>query len=116
MRQKWRTSINRTAEAMTIFAVVCAGLFVATHTERPWLDYWLFPVPNDMDIWQQFHSPLMWDVFAVNTYATVSLLFWYMGMVPDLATLRDRAVTHKSRTSAVVYGIFALGWRGSARD
>jgi Ni/Fe-hydrogenase subunit HybB-like protein len=111
-RQKWRTGINRFAEAMTIFAVICAGLFPAIHTGRPWFDYWLFPYPNQMYMWPNFRSPLMWDVFAVSTYFTVSLLFWYTGMVPDLATLRDRAVT---RVRRIVYGILSLGWRGSGR-
>ncbi len=113
MRQTWRTSINRAAEAMTIFAVCCAGIFPVIHTGRPWLAYFMLPLPNDMTMWPQFRSPLMWDVFAISTYATVSLLFWYMGMVPDLATFRDRATT---RTKATIYGIFALGWRGSARQ
>ena len=90
-RQKWRTSINRFAEAMTIFAVMCAGLFPAIHVGRVWVIYWVFPYPNQMAIWPNFLSPLLWDVFAVSTYATVSVLFWYMGMVPDLATFRDRA-------------------------
>ncbi|MEM9553594.1 MAG: NrfD/PsrC family molybdoenzyme membrane anchor subunit [Acidobacteriota bacterium] len=112
LRQKWRTSINRFAEAMTIFAVICAGIFPAIHVGRIWVVYWLFPVPNYQAMWPNFRSPLLWDVFAVGTYATVSLLFWYTGMVPDLATLRDRA-TKKSR--AILYGIFALGWRGSHR-
>ncbi len=112
-RQKWRTSINRFAEAMTIFAVVCAGLFPAIHVGRVWLAYWLAPVPNQMQMWPNFRSPLLWDVFAVSTYALVSLMFWYMGMIPDLATLRDRA---RTRRRAVVYGIFALGWRGSNRQ
>ncbi len=111
-RQKWRTGINRFAEAMTIFAVICAGLFPAIHTGRPWFDYWLFPYPNQMYVWPNFRSPLLWDVFAVSTYFTVSLLFWYTGMVPDLATLRDRAATKGRR---IVYGILSLGWRGSAR-
>ena len=111
-RQKWRTSINRFAEAMTLFAVACAGVYPALHTGRPWLDYWLFPYPNTMGMWPNFRSPLIWDVFAVSTYATVSALFWFVGLVPDLATLRDRA---KSRTAKVIFGIFALGWRGSAR-
>jgi Ni/Fe-hydrogenase subunit HybB-like protein len=111
-RQKWRTAINRSAEAMTIFAVVCAGLFPAIHVGRPWLAYWLFPVPNQMQMWPQFRSPLLWDVFAVSTYFIVSLLFWFTGMVPDLATLRDRATT---RPRQIVYGILSLGWRGSAR-
>ena len=112
-RQKWRTSINRFAEAMTIFAVACAGLFPAIHIGRVWLAYWLVPYPNQMAIWPQFRSPLLWDVFAVSTYGTVSLLFWYLGMIPDLATLRDRAT---SRVRQIAYGAFALGWRGSARQ
>jgi molybdopterin-containing oxidoreductase family membrane subunit len=112
LRQTWRTSINRFAEAMTLFAVACAGLFPLLHTGRPWLAYWLFPYPNTMGIQPQFRSPLMWDVFAVSTYATVSALFWYTGLVPDLATLRDRA---RSRFGRVVYGMAYLGWRGSAR-
>ena len=111
LRQKWRTSINRFAEAMTLFAVSCAGLFPILHLGRPWLAYWLFPYPNTMGTWPQFRSPLVWDVFAVSTYATVSLLFWFVGLIPDLATLRDRA---KSRVKQVIYGIFAMGWRGSA--
>lgn len=111
-RQKWRTSINRFAEAMTIFAVMCAGLFPAIHIGRVWVFYWLFPVPNQMGMWPNFRSPLLWDVFAVGTYFTVSLLFWYVGLIPDLATLRDRATT---RVRQIVYGIFALGWTGSAR-
>ncbi|HLE59989.1 MAG TPA: NrfD/PsrC family molybdoenzyme membrane anchor subunit, partial [Thermoanaerobaculaceae bacterium] len=96
-RQKWRTGINRFAEAMTIFAVICAGMFPAIHTGRPWFDYWLFPYPNQMQVWPNFRSPLLWDVFAVSTYFTVSLMFWYTGMVPDLATLRDRATTRLRR-------------------
>ncbi len=111
-RQKWRTGINRFAEAMTIFAVICAGLFPGIHVGRVWCVYWLFPIPNQMAMWPQFRSPLLWDVFAVSTYFTVSLLFWYIGMVPDLATLRDRA---SNRIKAVAYGIFSLGWRGSMR-
>jgi Ni/Fe-hydrogenase subunit HybB-like protein len=111
MRQEWRTSINRFAEAMTLFAVVCAGLFPLLHMGRPWLFYWMMPYPNVMDIWPQFRSPLVWDVFAVTTYGTVSLLFWYVGLVPDLATMRDRT---RNRLGKVLYGIFALGWRGSA--
>ena len=90
-RQKWRTSINRAAEAMTIFAVICAGMFPGIHVGRAWFAYWMFPLPNQMELWPNFRSPLVWDVFAVGTYFTVSLLFWYMGMIPDLATLRDRA-------------------------
>ncbi|MDX9752748.1 MAG: NrfD/PsrC family molybdoenzyme membrane anchor subunit [bacterium] len=111
-RQKWRTSINRFAEAMTIFAVMCAGIFPAIHIGRAWLAYWLFPYPNQMAMWPNFRSPLLWDVFAVSTYATVSLMFWYVGMIPDLATLRDRA---KSKLAFYLYGIFSLGWRGSHR-
>jgi Ni/Fe-hydrogenase subunit HybB-like protein len=111
LKQTWRTSINRFAEAMTLFAVACAGLFPAIHTGRPWLDYWLLPYPNTMGIWPQFRSPIMWDVFAVSTYATVSLLFWFIGLIPDLATLRDRS---QSKTGRVIYGMFAMGWRGSA--
>ena len=113
MRQSWRTSINRSAEAMTIFAVMCAGLFPILHTGRPWMAYWMIPHPNEMLMWPQFRSPLMWDVFAVTTYATVSMLFWYLGMVPDLATIRDRA---KGKVRQIVYGILALGWNGSARQ
>jgi Ni/Fe-hydrogenase subunit HybB-like protein len=111
-RQNWRTGINRFAEAMTIFAVICAAMFPGVHVGRPWLAYWLFPIPNQMDMWPQFRSPLLWDVFAVSTYATVSLLFWYVGMIPDLATLRDRATT---RVKQIAYGIFAVGWTGSCR-
>jgi molybdopterin-containing oxidoreductase family membrane subunit len=111
LRQQWRTSINRFAEAMTLFAVACAGMFPLIHVGRPWLAYWLMPIPNTMSMWPQFRSPLIWDVFAVSTYATVSLLFWYVGLIPDLATLRDRTV---SKVGRVIYGIFALGWRGSA--
>jgi Ni/Fe-hydrogenase subunit HybB-like protein len=113
LKQDWRTSINRFAEAMTLFAVACAGIFPLIHTGRPWLAaYWLLPYPNTMGIWPQFRSPLIWDVFAVSTYLTVSLLFWYVGLVPDLATLRDRAKTLHIRR---LFGMFALGWRGSAR-
>jgi Ni/Fe-hydrogenase subunit HybB-like protein len=111
-RQKWRTSINRFAEAMTIFAVICAGLYPALHVGRPWLAYWLFPIPNQMGMWPQFRSPLLWDVFAVSTYFSVSLLFWYTGMVPDLATLRDRA---KGKLAQALYGLGSLGWTGSSR-
>ena len=112
-RQKWRTSINRAAEAMTIFAVMCALIFPGIHVGRPWLPYWMLPIPNQMDMWPQFRSPLMWDVFAVSIYGTVSVLFWYVGLIPDLATARDRA---KTRIRRIVYGIFALGWRGSFRQ
>jgi Ni/Fe-hydrogenase subunit HybB-like protein len=111
LRQEWRTSINRFAEAMTLFAVACAGLFPLLHLGRPWFAYWLVPYPSTMNIWPQFRSPLVWDVFAVSTYLTVSLLFWYVGLIPDMATLRDRA---SSRVGRVTYGILAMGWRGSA--
>ena len=112
-KQQWRMSISRFAEAMTIFAVMCAAIFPVIHTGRPWLAaYWLFPYPNTMGLWPQFRSPLIWDVFAVSTYATVSVVFWYVGLIPDLATMRDRAV---SKTKRVIFGIFALGWRGAAR-
>ena len=112
LRQNWRTAINRFAEAMTIFAVMCAGLFPGIHVGRPWLAFWLFPYPNQMAMWPQFRSPLLWDVFAVSTYATVSALFWYTGMVPDFATLRDRS---KYKIGQFLYGIAALGWNGSSR-
>ena len=112
LRQEWRTSINRFAEAMTLFAVACAGIFPLLHMGRPWLFYWLTPYPNTMGMWPQFRSPLVWDVFAVTTYATVSMLFWFIGMIPDLATLRDRA---DSRLAQIVYGVLAMGWRGSAK-
>jgi Ni/Fe-hydrogenase subunit HybB-like protein len=112
LRQDWRTSISRFAEAMTIFAVGCAGLYPIMHLGRPWLAYFLFPYPSTMDVWPNFRSPLIWDVFAVSTYATVSLLFWYVGLIPDLATLRDRS---PSRIGRLAYGTFALGWRGSSR-
>ncbi len=111
-RQQWRTGINRAAEAMTIFAVICAGVFPGIHVGRVWVAYWMFPIPNQMEMWPQFRSPLLWDVFAVSTYFTVSLMFWFTGLIPDLATLRDRAVT---RVRQIVYGILALGWRGSNR-
>jgi Ni/Fe-hydrogenase subunit HybB-like protein len=111
LKQEWRTSINRFAEAMTLFAVSAAGLFPLLHVGRPWLAYWLFPYPNTMGLWPQFRSPLVWDVFAVSTYFTVSALFWYIGLIPDLATLRDRS---KHVIGRVIYGVFALGWRGSA--
>ncbi len=113
LKQDWRTSINRFAEAMTLFAVACALMFPLIHTGRPWLAaYWLLPYPNTMGIWPQFRSPLIWDVFAVSTYATVSALFWYTGLIPDLATLRDRAT---NKHVARLFGMLALGWRGSAR-
>ena len=111
-RQRWRTSINRAAEAMTIFAVLCAVQFPLLHTGRPWLAaYWLLPYPNSMDMWPQFRSPLIWDVFAVSTYLTVSLVFWFVGLVPDFASMRDRT---KNRICQVIYGMLSLGWRGSA--
>ncbi len=111
-RQKWRTSINRFAEAMTIFAVICALLFPTIHVGRVWVLYWFFPIPNQMSMWPNFRSPLLWDVFAVSIYFTVSLLFWYVGLVPDIATLRDRA---KTRAKKIIYGILSLGWRGANR-
>src|SRR5438477_10066679 len=112
LRQSWRNSINRFAEAMTLFAVACAGMFPVLHLGRPWLAYWLFPYPNTMKVWPQFRSPLVWDVFAVSTYATISLLFWFIGLISDLATLRDRS---ENRAAQIVYGMLAMGWRGSAR-
>src|ERR1700716_2179680 len=112
LRQKWRTSINRFAEAMTLFAVAQAGMYPIFHLGRPWLAYWLFPYPNTMGIWPQFRSPLMWDVFAVSTYATVSALLSFVGLIPDFATLRDRA---NSKAFRLIYGMLAMGWRGSAR-
>ena len=112
LHQEWRTSINRFAEAMTLFAVACAGLFPILHLGRPWLFYWLFPYPNTLGLQPQFRSPLVWDVFAVSTYLTISLLFWFVGLIPDLATLRDRS---QSRSGRVIYGMLAMGWRGSAR-
>jgi Ni/Fe-hydrogenase subunit HybB-like protein len=111
LHQKWRTSINRFAEAMTLFAGACAGMFPLLHLGRPWLFFYLMPYPNPMWMWPQFRSPLVWDVFAVSTYATVSLLFWFVGLIPDLATLRDRA---RNRAAQIVYGVLAMGWRGSA--
>lgn len=111
-RQGWRTAINRFAEAMTIFAVMCAGIFPAIHVGRIWVIYWVFPIPNSMGMWVNFNSPLLWDVFAVSTYFTVSFLFWYVGLIPDLATIRDRI---QSKFGKLIYGTFALGWRGSNR-
>ena len=110
-RQRWRMSIARFAEAMTLFAVACAAMYPVLHTGRPWLAYWLLPYPNSMSLWPQFRSPLIWDVFAVSTYGTVSIVFWYVGLIPDLATMRDKA---KSLLVKRIYGFFALGWRGSA--
>jgi Ni/Fe-hydrogenase subunit HybB-like protein len=112
LHQKWRTSINRFAEAMTLFAVMCAGLFPLLHMGRPWFFYWLLPYPNTMTLWPQFRSPLVWDVFAVFTYFTVSLVFWYIGLIPDLATLRDRA---QSKFAWFIYGVLSMGWRGGSR-
>ncbi|CAN5663865.1 polysulfide reductase NrfD [soil metagenome] len=112
-RQKWRTAVNRASEAMTLFAVMCAGLFPAFHVGRVWMVWFLAPVPNANAVWQNFKSPLLWDVFAVSTYFTVSVLFWYLGLVPDLATLRDRC---KSGLKKTLYGLFALGWRGGNRQ
>ncbi len=111
-KQTWRNSINRFAEAMTIFAVVCAGTFPLIHVGRPWLAYWLFPYPNTMNVWPQFRSPLAWDVFAVSTYAIISIVFWYIGMIPDFGTLRDRATLPFAKAA---YGALSLGWRGSTR-
>jgi Ni/Fe-hydrogenase subunit HybB-like protein len=111
LRQEWRTSINRFAEAMTLFAVACAGLFPLLHMGRPWLFYWMLPYPNTFGLWPQWRSPLVWDVFAVGTYATISLVFWYVGLVPDLATLRDQS---RNRFARVIFGIFAMGWRNAA--
>jgi molybdopterin-containing oxidoreductase family membrane subunit len=118
LRQKWRTSINRAAEAMTIFAVVCAGIFPVFHVGRVWFAVWpgyLFPVPNANAIWPNFRSPLEWDVFAVSTYGTVSVLFWYIGLIPDLAVLRDRFLKTGNKVKSALYGFFAMGWRGSNR-
>jgi Ni/Fe-hydrogenase subunit HybB-like protein len=112
LRQSWRNSINRFAEAMTLFAVACAGVFPLIHTGRPWLAYWMFPYPNTMNYWPQFRSPLIWDVFAVSTYGTISLVFWFVGLIPDLATMRDRAENPQIQR---VFGLLAMGWRGSAR-
>ncbi|HEX3997867.1 MAG TPA: NrfD/PsrC family molybdoenzyme membrane anchor subunit [Pirellulales bacterium] len=112
LHQKWRTSINRIAEAMTIFAIMCAGIFPLLHLGRPWFFYWLLPYPNTMRLWPQFRSALVWDVFAVSTYFLVSLVFWYMGMIPDLATLRDRCAPGRRR---MIYGMLAMGWRNSAK-
>ena len=112
LRQKWRTSINRFAEAMTIFAVVCALMFPGIHVGRIWVAFWMLPLPNQMQMWPNFKSPLLWDVFAVSTYGTVSLIFWYVGLIPDFGTMRDRA---KTKARQVIYGALAMGWRGSNR-
>ena len=112
LRQNWRTGVNRFAEAMTLMAVACAGIFPGIHIGRVWAAYWMFPLPNQMGLWPNFRSPLLWDMFAVSTYATVSLLFWYVGLIPDLATARDRAT---SKIKRIIYGVFSLGWRGANR-
>ena len=114
-RQKWRTSINRASEAMTIFAVMAAGIFPAIHVGRIWVIYWVFPLPNQMAMWPNFKSPLLWAVFAVSTYFTISLLFWFVGLIPDLATFRDRAMKAGRTVAAKAYGIFSFGWHGSNR-
>ena len=111
LHQQWRTSINRFAEAMTLFAVACAGVYPLLHLGRPWFFYWMIPYPNTMSIWPQFRSPLIWDFFAVSTYFTVSFLFWFVGLIPDLATMREKATNKFVR---LIYGVLALGWRGSA--
>ena len=110
---EWRTSLNRIAETMTVFAAACAGIYPILHLGRPWLFYWLFPFPNTMTLWPQFRSPLLWDFFAIFTYVTSSILFWYLGLIPDLATIRDRAET---RGKQILYGAMALGFRGSDRQ
>ena len=112
LNQQWRTSINRFAEAMTLFAVACAAVFPGIHVGRPWMAFYMFPYPSTMGVWPQFRSPLIWDVFAVSTYGTVSALFWFVGLIPDLATLRDRS---ENRAAKIIYGMLAMGWRGSAR-
>src|SRR6188768_2184249 len=112
LKQQWRTSINRFAEAMTLFAVACAGMYPVLHMGRPWFAYWLAPLPNTLGMDPQYMSPLVWDLFAVSTYATVSLMFWFIGLIPDAATMRDRST---SRAGRFIYGVIALGWRGSAR-
>jgi Ni/Fe-hydrogenase subunit HybB-like protein len=115
LRQKWRTSINRFAEAMTLFAASIAGIYPVIHLGRPWFFYWLVPYPNKMDLWPQWRSPLVWDFFAIASYLTVSLVFWYVGLIPDLGTLRDRAGRAGQRMRQVIYGLLALGWRGEGR-
>jgi molybdopterin-containing oxidoreductase family membrane subunit len=112
-RQRWRNAINRSTEAMTVFAISVAGLFPAMHTGRPWVDYWLMPYPNDLSLWPQFKSPIIWDVFAITGYATTSVIFFYLGLIPDLATVRDRA---KHPIQKMVYGALAMGWKGTAAD
>ena len=116
-RQRWRMSINRSAEAMTIFAVICAALFPVFHMGRVWLAYWVLPLANQYgSLWPNFNSPLLWDVFAISTYFSVSLVFWYLGLIPDLATIRDRAMIAGKKTRHFIYGILSFGWKGSARD
>ena len=110
-RMRWRNAIARFAEAMTIFAVICAGIFPALHTGRPWLDFFLFPYPNQRALWPNFRSPLLWDVFAISTYFSVSLMFWYLGLVPDIASMRDRTQT---RWKKAIYTVLSVGWRGAA--
>ena len=112
-RQKWRTSINRSAEAMTIFAVICAMLFPIIHMGRPWLGFFIFPYPNFRGLWVNFNSPLVWDVFAISTYFSVSLIFWYVGLIPDIGTVRDKI---KSRFKKTIYNVLSFGWKGSARQ
>ena len=113
LRQTWRNSINRFAEAMTLFAVACAGIFPLAHTGRPWLAYWLFPYPNTMNYWPNFRSPLVWDVFAVSTYGTISLVFWFVGLIPDLATLRDRAT---NKPAQIIYDSILTPQKASKKD
>jgi len=112
LRQSWRNSINRFAEAMTLFAVACAGMFPVFHLGRPWLAFWLFPYPNTMSYWPNFRSPLVWDVFAVSTYGTISLVFWFVGLIPDLASMRD---TTQNKVLKFIFGGMAMGWRNSVR-
>jgi molybdopterin-containing oxidoreductase family membrane subunit len=112
LHQHWRNSLNRFAEAMTLFAVTCGGLYPLLHLGRPWLFYWMAPYPSTTEVWPQFRSPLTWDFFAVLTYLTVSALFWYIGIIPDLAATRDKA---QRRGAQVFYGLLALGWRGASK-
>ncbi|MEM1127109.1 MAG: NrfD/PsrC family molybdoenzyme membrane anchor subunit [Bacteroidota bacterium] len=114
-RQQWRTSINRAAEAMTIFAVICALIFPTFHIGRVWVVYWMLPIPNQMEMWPQFRSPLLWDVFAVSSYFIVSAMFWYVGLIPDIATIRDRAVAQGRKIRAIILGFLSLGWTGANR-
>ena len=113
LRQRWRTSVNRAAEAMTLFAVMCAGLFPLIHMGRPWMFFWMAPYPNDRgSLWINFRSPLVWDFFAISTYFTISAVFWYVGLIPDLATVRDR---EPGTTRSKIFGFLSLGWTGSFR-